>query len=312
MDMFEWRRIKILFLGWLPTFFFVCAVVAAPYEKKRVPFDDILEGGKVIGSVSFGLKDTSLTKEAERELGRIARIFSALAGPFIVRVEGYADSSLEKKIGIQLSMQRAQTVKLYLSAKFPDLNVEFYMTGFGETRSLIPKEGEPVEVVRARERRVDLVVYAGATFFVEETKKASIPPVEAKPVVVEKALPKPVLPGTSEIIVSARSFKRYILSPDFFDDADRLRNEARPVVKQIMDEVREDRRWIFVSAFEGKKNGDYRNGRALLKQVSLACEIVGIHKIDPERLFLRGTHAVGLSGMEEGESGEVFIYIPMN
>ena len=128
-------------------------------------FDALLKSGRVVGKVYFDLKTSLLDEKAKKDLNKIAEELLKLKASFLIRLEGYADSSLEKNDSVLLSIQRAQAVKLYMSGRFPDLKVDLYMTGFGETKPVISEDGlTPLEIMK-KDRRVDLVVYSGASFF---------------------------------------------------------------------------------------------------------------------------------------------------
>jgi len=159
----------IFFVSLLTTTFLyaVPPLYSAENEGSIESLNKAIKNGNIIGSVYFALSESELDYIARKELDNVATSLLKLQGHFIVRLEGFAESSREKKSAILLSIQRAQSVKLYMSNKFPELKVDFYMTGFGQTRPLVAGEGDSVETIRKKERRVDIVVYSGGSFFEE-------------------------------------------------------------------------------------------------------------------------------------------------
>jgi hypothetical protein len=201
------------------------------------------------------------------------------------------------------------------------------MTGFGERRPILPKEGETVEETSRLERRVALVVYPGATFFakdkeaqvvtkldrgkVEVRKKA--PEITPLPQLPDKVKGEDELPERAEIVVAARSFRKVIFPADFFDEDDLLLDETRPIVAKILSEVKNEEIWLFVGAVMenlGRGTIDYTN-KSVRRQLSLAVEMVGYHGVDADRLFIKDIFGQGVISIDyEGEEGEVYLYIP--
>ena len=377
---------RYLFLLFFSAQFLAPLPVAGKDSADGDVFTRLLDSGQVLGSVYFGLRDSSLDDAAKAELDRIVEELSKIGGPFIVRVEGFSDSVLEKKMGILLSMQRAQAVKLYMARKYPELKVNFFMTGFGETRPVVPSEGESAEEARAKYRRVDLVAYPGISFFegrdavdisaklkikeethpggkrgdaekvakkeapedtkgtvtkAPESKEASaaqkpapmdvassagkgaevVQPAKTETRVAVKREKREVPPETAattlrspakmEVVVTAKSFKRFVLSKNFFDEKGRFREEARSVLKGIMETAIPGEGWIFIDA-AGSRSSGAAYEESLKKQIYMAQELIGHHGIEADRIFIKGVRSAGLAPEEaEGKEGEVYLYVPL-
>jgi outer membrane protein OmpA-like peptidoglycan-associated protein len=142
--------------------------IAQKEAYNAIPFEQILKKGQVLSRIYFEANNSKLGQEGKKELDKLARELSSVSGSFMIRIEGYTDSAFERQKDILLSMQRAQAVKLYFSAKHPNLKISFYMTGFGARRPLLPLEGESQETLNKRERRVEMVLYPGAGFFADQ------------------------------------------------------------------------------------------------------------------------------------------------
>lgn len=309
---------------------------ASDIKQKAEPFaafDELLKSGKIVGKVYFDLKASSLDLKAKKDLNEIARELLKLKSSFLIRLEGYADASIEKKDAVLLSIQRAQAVKLYMSEKFPDLKVDLYMTGFGETQPAIPEAGvSPLEITK-KDRRVDLVVYSGASFFAEPAgmkvvaklggkkpvgKKLRVEKGAAPVVTVAVVRGKPVVTVSivrrnKRLFVSTRSVKRYILPDAFFDEESYLKDEAKPVLANIVGKVRHDSRWIYFAgrnSFKGQKNWLY--SKQLKRQVLLASELVNHQGLSPDRMFVQGIDS-SMSPYENSgnDKGDVYLYIPV-
>lgn len=336
-----------LYLVIFITVFCCASLSSAEKEQSLDPLDALLKSGRVVGQVYFDLMGKNLDSRAREEMDRVAGELSKLKGPFIVRVEGFSDSYREKRGGILLSMRRAQSVKLYMAERYPLLKAEFYMTGFGETRPLIPKEGESPEDIAEKERRVDVVVYHGATFFAEKKDVEVVtkldlkrPPVRQVPVAkvapepekkdievvtkpdlkrppvrqvpLAKVAPEPFIPERGEFVVAARAFKRFIFPEEFFDTRGMLVDEAGPILDSILSGVKENGRWVFIAAATGAEGGEPReDGSALKKQIYMGHRLINAYGIDAGRVFIKGFYAPGgIARDSEGERGELYLYIP--
>ena len=325
---------------------FVDAYAADVREKREAyaAFDEVLKSGRIVGKVYFDLKASSLDLKAKKDLNEIAKELLKLKASFLIRLEGYADSSLEKNDGVLLSIQRAQAVKLYMSGRFPDLKVDMYMTGFGETKPVISEYGvSPGEIMR-KDRRVDLVVYSGASFFAEPADmkvvgKLGDKKVVAKKLKVEKGLApvvtvsvvrgrpvvtvsvvrgRPVVTVSvvrrkRSLFVSTKSVKRYILPDVFFDEESYLKDEAKSVLANVVEKVRHDSRWIYLAgrdSYKGQKN--WLSSKQLKKQVLVATELVNNQGFSPDRMFIQGIDSsMSPYGNIKSDKGAVYLYIPL-
>ena len=304
--------------------FFVDAYASDVREKTEASaaFDELLKSGKIVGKVYFDLKASSLDLKAKKDLNEIARELLKLKSSFLIRLEGYADASIEKKDAVLLSIQRAQAVKLYMSEKFPDLKVDLYMTGFGETQPAIPEAGVSPLGIMKKDRRVDLVVYSGASFFAEPAGMKVVAKLggkkpDSKKLRVEKGtapvVSVSVVRRKKSLYVSTKSVKRYILPDAFFDEENYLKDKAKPVLADIIAKVRHDSRWIYLAgrnSFKGQKNWVY--SKQLKRQVLVASEFVNHQGLSPDRMFVQGIDS-SMSPYENSGSdkGSVYLYIPV-
>lgn len=303
---------------------FVDAYASDIREKTEAyaAFDEVLESGRIVGKVYFDLKASSLDLKAKKDLNAIARELLKLKSSFLIRLEGYADASIEKSGGVLLSIQRAQAVKLYMSDKFPDLKVDLYMTGFGETQPVIPEAGASPEEIMRKDRRVDLVVYSGASFFAEPTDMKVVGKLgdkrlrgkklrgkkEAAPVVTVF-----VVRRKKSLFVSTKSVKRYILPEAFFDEESYLKDKAKPILANVVGKVRHDSRWIYLAgrdSYKGQKN--WLSSKQLKKQVLVASELVNNQGLSPDRIFIQGIDSsMSPYGNTGSDKGAVYLYIPL-
>jgi len=286
-------------------------------------FEQILKSGQVMSRIYFEANSSKLGPEAKKELDRRARELSRVSGSFIIRIEGYTDSSFEREKDVLLSMQRAQAVKLYLLAKHPNLKIDFYMTGFGSRRPIVPIEGESQEALRKRERRVEMVLYPGADFFagkegvevISRLKAAEVPvaevPVAEVPVAEVPVAEAPVAeaPVSPEIVARARAFKRIVLPAYFFDNNDNLLAGAKPVLEDVLKKVRDSSAWLFVSADTAL---GLEQNRELRRQLLLTRTLVEELGIASDRIFVKGFSNENLVKDSAADfPGEVSIYIPI-
>jgi len=294
--------------------FFVNAYASDERGKTEAyaDFDELLKSGKIVGRVYFDLKASSLDLKAKKDLNEIAKELLKLKSSFLVRLEGYADASIEKKDAVLLSIQRAQAVKLYMSEKFPDLKVDLYMTGFGETQPAIPEAGvSPVEIMQ-KDRRVDLVVYSGASFFAETPDMKVVGKLrvekETAPVVTVS-----VVRRKKSLYVSTKSVKRYILPDAFFDEENYLKDKAKPVLADIIGKVRNDSRWIYLAgrnSYKGQKN--WLSSKQLKRQLLVASELVNYQGLSPDRMFVQGIDSsMSLYENSGNDKGSIYLYIPV-
>lgn len=326
--------IKGLFV-FITLLFFVDAYASDLREKTEAyaAFDELLKSGNIIGTVYFDLKSSSLDLKAKKDLNEIARELLKLKSSFLIRLEGYADASIEKNDAVLLSIQRAQAVKLYMSEKFPNLKVDLYMTGFGETQPVIAEAGvSPLEIMK-KDRRVDLVVYSGASFFAEPAGMEVVAKLGGKKpgskrMIAEKSSPpvvtvtivrgKPVVTVSivrrnKRLFVSTRSVKRYILPDAFFDEESYLKDEAKPVVANVVGKLKHDSRWIYLgssNSYKGQKN--WLSSKQLKRQLLVASELVDHQGLSPDRMFVQGIDS-SMSPYENSgnDKGDVYLYIPV-
>ena len=285
-------------------------------------FDEVLKSGRIVGKVYFDLKSSSLDLEAKKDLNEIAGELLKFESSFLIRLEGYADASDEKKDSVLLSIQRAQAVKLYMSENFPDLKVDLYMTGFGETQPAIPEAGFSPEEIMQQDRRVELVVYSGASFFTEPDGMKVVGKLggkkpDGKKLGVEKesapVITVSVVRRKKSLYVSTKSVKRYILPDAFFDEESYLKERAKPVLANIVGKVMHDSRRIYLAgrnSYKGQK--DWLSSKQLKRQVLLAGELVSHQGISPDRMFVQGIDSNVLPYENGGsDKGAVYLYIPV-
>jgi len=303
---------------------FFADAYAADVRKKTeayASFDEVLKSGRIVGKVYFDLKASSLDLKAKKDLNKIAKELLKLKASFLIRLEGYADASIEKSGSVLLSIQRAQAVKLYMSGRFPDLKVDMYMTGFGETKPVIPEYGVSSEEIMRKDRRVDLVVYSGASFFAEPTgmkvvgKLGDKRPIGKKLRVGKETAPVvtvSVVRRKKRLFVFTRFVKRYILPDAFFNEESYLKDKAKLVLANVVGKIRHDSRWIFIAgrnSYKGQKN--WLSSKQLKKQMLVASELVNNQGLSPDRMFIQGIDSFMSPYANTGsDKGAVYLYIP--
>ena len=276
-------------------------------------FDDILKSGKVLGSVYFNERDSSLDSEAKRVLAEIAKKLLALEGPYIVRVEGYSDSISEKKSGILLSIQRSQSVKLYMSMNFPGIKSDVYMTGFGESRPVILDSSVSGEDAKKMERRVDLVVYSGAKFFEEPEAMKLVKKIRPKSAPPAPVVTVSIIRRKRQSLVFTKSLKRVILPESFFSEDGLLKEEARPALRNVLSKVKDGSGWLFLSASSASAvNAGSDGSLGLTRQINTARELASRQGIDSDRIFIHGLDPLAFAGgSEDGKMNAVYLYLPI-
>lgn len=127
--------------------------VGCPVEKAPEPF--VLQG------VSFEAGSARLTAAAERRLDEFIDTLRKKLNAR-VRIEGHTDSVGDAAHNLELSQQRAESVKDHLVRQ--GVNADRLETrGYGETRPLVPNagpDGSDDPEARARNRRVELHIVA--------------------------------------------------------------------------------------------------------------------------------------------------------
>lgn len=304
---------------------FAVVAYASDIKGKAEPlaaFDELLKSGKIAGKVYFDLRASSLDLKAKKDLNEIAKELLKLKSSFLIRLEGYADASIEKKDSVLLSIQRAQAVKLYMSENFPDLKVDLYMTGFGETQPVIPEAGVSPEEIMKKDRRVDLVVYSGSSFFAEPAGMKVVGKLGGKKSGGKKmgaeTAPAPVVTVSvvrrkKSLFVSTKSVKRYVLPEVFFDEDSYLKDKAKPVLAGIIGKVRQDSRWIYLAgndSYKGQSN--WSSSKKLKRQVSVASELISHQGLSPDRMFVQGIDSsVAAFDYSKVDKGAVYLYVPL-
>lgn len=105
---------------------------ASPYDGPRIPM-----------RIEFDTEKANINPEYLPILDKVAEAMQepALSGK-IISIEGHADSRGDADFNMNLSEERAESVRQYLQKKLHDNNVKLITKGFGEERPLVPNDGE--------------------------------------------------------------------------------------------------------------------------------------------------------------------------
>src|ERR1700682_1796393 len=133
-------------------------------EKARQEFQAQQSGRSLSmnlsGDVLFDYDRAALKPEAEQALKKVAVVLSQFPESKVT-VEGYTDSKGTKSSNMQLSHERAQSVKNWLvkNGSVPAANIS--TKGFGEDYAIAPnknQDGSDNPIGRALNRRVSIIV----------------------------------------------------------------------------------------------------------------------------------------------------------
>ena len=133
-------------------------------EKARQEFQAQQSGRSLSmnlsGDVLFDYDKAALKPEAEQALKKVAVVLSQFPESKVT-VEGYTDSKGTKSSNMQLSHERAQSVKNWLvkNGNVPAANIS--TKGFGEDYPIAPnknQDGSDNPIGRALNRRVSIIV----------------------------------------------------------------------------------------------------------------------------------------------------------
>lgn len=118
-------------------------------------------------SVNFDLNKSSLTSTAKANLDKLVPVFKDYPDTNII-IYGHTDSSGDDDYNMNLSVDRAQSVKQYLSSKGLTSS-RFEIVGMGETE---PNESNETTSGRAKNRRVEFAILANDKM-IEDAEKQS-------------------------------------------------------------------------------------------------------------------------------------------
>lgn len=118
-------------------------------------------------SVNFDLNKSSLTSTAKANLDKLVPVFKDYSETNII-IYGHTDSSGDDAYNMNLSVDRAQSVKQYLSSKGLSSS-RFEIVGMGETE---PIESNETTSGRAKNRRVEFAILANDKM-IEDAEKQS-------------------------------------------------------------------------------------------------------------------------------------------
>ena len=133
-------------------------------EKARQEFQALQSGRSLSmnlsGDVLFDYDKAALKPEAEQALKKVAVVLSQFPESKVT-VEGYTDSKGTKSSNMQLSRERAQSVKDWLVKNGNVLAANILTKGFGEDYAIAPnknQDGSDNPLGRALNRRVSIIV----------------------------------------------------------------------------------------------------------------------------------------------------------
>ena len=137
-------------------------------EKARQEFQAQQSGRSLSmnlsGDVLFDYDKAALRPEAEQALKKVAVVLSQFPESKVT-VEGYTDSKGTKSSNMQLSRERAQSVKDWLVKNGNVLAANILTKGFGEDYAIAPNKnqnGSDNPLGRALNRRVSIIVEKAA------------------------------------------------------------------------------------------------------------------------------------------------------
>jgi outer membrane protein OmpA-like peptidoglycan-associated protein len=133
-------------------------------EKARQEFQAQQSGRSLSmnlsGDVLFDYDKAALKPEAEQALKKVAVVLSQFPESKVT-VEGYTDAKGSKSVNMQLSRDRAQSVKDWLVKNGGVMAANISTKGFGEQFPVSPntnKDGSDNPIGRALNRRVTIIV----------------------------------------------------------------------------------------------------------------------------------------------------------
>ncbi|MEZ4787029.1 MAG: OmpA family protein [Flavobacterium haoranii] len=118
-------------------------------------------------SVNFDLNKSSLTSTAKANLDKLVSVFKNYPDTNII-IYGHTDSSGNEGYNMNLSVARAESVKVYLASKGLS-NSRFDIVGMGETE---PIDSNETVSGRANNRRVEFAIMANNKM-IEDAEKQS-------------------------------------------------------------------------------------------------------------------------------------------
>ena len=142
-------------------------VIGNKMDKQAREIDNALPGADVVrvgegiklvlgeNAVRFDFNKSTLTAQAKANLDKLVKVFTEYPDTNIV-IYGYTDSSGADDYNLNLSQQRAEAVKSYLSKKGVS-SARFTTTGMGEAD---PIESNETDAGRSKNRRVEFAITA--------------------------------------------------------------------------------------------------------------------------------------------------------
>jgi OOP family OmpA-OmpF porin len=125
-----------------------------PEPVRAVPAVFTLSGSQ--GDVNFGFDSAELTPQGRAALLDIGNTLVQAENLSTISVEGHTDSVGAEAYNMELSRRRAQSVRDFLVANFPQLaNTQFTVRGLGESN---PIADNSTDEGRAQNRRVEIIV----------------------------------------------------------------------------------------------------------------------------------------------------------
>ncbi|MGW8267494.1 MAG: OmpA family protein [Longimicrobiales bacterium] len=125
-----------------------------PEPEPAVPAVFMLSGSQ--GGVNFAFDSDQLTARGEEGLREIGRTLVQAENLGRITIEGHTDSQGAEEYNQDLSRRRAESVRAFLVASFPQLaNTEFTVVGMGESEPIATND---TPEGRAQNRRVEIIV----------------------------------------------------------------------------------------------------------------------------------------------------------
>ena len=128
----------------------------APTPRVSETERQLVEGGKVrLENVYFETNSATLLPESEATLDEVGGVLEKFVD-LRVEVQGHSDTRGSNAHNMKLSQARAESVRTYITGKYPKLDpAQYTVKGYGKTKPIVPNTNE---LNWAKNRRVEFVV----------------------------------------------------------------------------------------------------------------------------------------------------------